>query len=331
MSADELHIAFTVSLTCWIIFGTGCFILLLILCMNCVKSLKGIKIKRSILYYSIIAIIAFAVNCITAPVYQQSDPTTHHYIIFQVSSLHLWTWGCLFTYLIFIERVKVTKNTFYASPNWVYTVSYILCILFVLFEIIEQSILVLFNLNMINADEYGLYLAICIWSIEAVDLILCIMLISVFVSKLMKATVNIRSFSEESDSLSNQLNHHQNKLLYVITKNSYLSIIAVLSTQFMLIYWIIYDLIFYWALSWYITHPNLHLWMHHIGYILWAVHCFIESLCIMLSFEFNKWWYQKCCGKSHTKCQSCCAKMVIRKSRLSIEHEYELQASLINP
>ena len=116
-------------------------------------------------------------NCITAPIYQQSDPTTHQYIIFQVSSLHLWTWGCLFTYLIFIERVKVTKNTFYASPNWVYTVSYILCILFVLFEMTEQSILVLFNLNMINADEYGLYLAICIWSVEAVDLILCIMLI----------------------------------------------------------------------------------------------------------------------------------------------------------
>eukprot|EP01084_Bolivina_argentea_P011602 21686_1 len=314
-----MHPAQIISLISWCICGIGTVALLLVSYWNHKK--QDSKINTSVLIYSSGAIISFFANCITAPIYQQSDSTYNYYLPCQVLSLHLWTWGCLFTYIVLIGRIKLTKATVYAPSNWVFILSYILVAIFFIFECTEQMVLIIFNYNVITPIQYGNYLAICIWSIEFVDLILCIMLITIFVKKLMLATITIGSNDIHCDG---GLNGHQCKLLYAITKTSFISIIAAVTAQLMLLYWVLFHLIFY-SFEIYFKKPNLYLWFHHIGYILWSLHCFIGSLMIFFSFTFNKNWYNFCCGKCHELCLSYCGKTAIRKSKV----DYELTSLLI--
>eukprot|EP01084_Bolivina_argentea_P286868 492175_1 len=319
MSTTPQHL----SLTCWSLSFLGCIGLLTVSFIN-YRRKSSKRIKSSITIFHFGAIIAFTLNCITAAIYQQSSNSDTHYLPLQVLSMHFWLWGCFFTYLLFIEKIKVTKDTVYASPAWVYVFAYILLALFFLFDVTEQTVVLLYGLGYIAPDKYGEYLGVCIWAIEVVDLILSVSLITVFVQKLMQATLAMGSNENHRNIQDFSLNNHQKELLTCISKVSYLSIIAISATQFMLLYWIVFQMVFYFYLGIYLTQPILHLWFHHGGYLLWAVHCFLGSLCVFLTLKQNHIWYKKCCGSCHRKCQLLCIKIAKSKTKKNYKLEERL-------
>ena len=125
------------------------------------------------------------------------------------------------------------------------------------------------------------------WGTEITDLILSVLLLILFISKLKQVTKSL------DDIKQNMFN--------IMAKIVILSTTMIVTTQITFTFSITLStfIAIYRDTSAYDPkHVNT---VNQIYVILKSITCFISSLCLFLFFEFTHKWYIKICGKSHNK------------------------------
>lgn len=285
--------------------------------------LDRIVATQSIQFISIVAIFMYAISCMTMA-YRLTKISS----IQQPSGIYQWTiiyilgisWriGQTLTYILFIKRLKyIFKSTKYKSSSMTYNILYILSIIFAAIEIIKNTLNYLWNKNTFNLKndyEYFEYNIVYIDYILSliIDSLLSIVLIYLFLSKLCRLNIDISMYEYEYNKKSiydNNNNHSLNKrqlnLLQIISRITVLSITTVLSSQLLMIFFV---------LVFFKKDKVLNLSIFWI--IFWSIDCIINSLCIFLSFDFAIKWYHLICYPF----DSCSIKICKRYTKNSVNH-----------
>ena len=104
--------------------------------------------------------------------------------------------------------------------------------------------------------------------------------------------------------IKDNMNSRQDKLLFLITRSLILSLIALITTNILVLFIYIFN-----------NYININIPFYWI-YVLWSLDMAINSLCLFLNFSFTTDIYKLFCNKFHNCCQNCiktCAALVIYK------------------
>merc|ERR1712176_1581738 len=98
------------------------------------------------------------------------------------------------------------------------------------------------------------------------------------------------------------INHKQENLIQIITKQTILSLCSTFTTQIWLLYYIPIVFIFANDSVDYDTKYKL----QKMSEVWGAIDCCVNALCVLLAFIFVADFYNKICGLCHSQCLKCC-------------------------
>ena len=285
-------------------------------------------------WFSSLGMISFTISAIfktyREALYSINNPPTIHTIYSSAIYSITWSLGQVFVYLLFIERLKYSfKTTKYASPKRYFYPFYIGIILFLITSITAAILSILYKEDVLSKIFYSdsgnaRNLAQCI-----IDLILSISLLYVFNKKLWKLNKDLCIFNanDHSDrclSINDprphkiSLNSRQEAVIKITSKLTIITCFAICSTQFLMLYSTTTFLI----CGYMDCHFGLeHNYLKPITEGLWGIDCFINCLCIYLSYGFYhaENMYYSCCGC----CDDCCIKCCNNCTQKKLEKEYK--------
>ena len=254
-------------------------------------------------------------------------------------------------YLLWVTRMKYCfLNTPYQPSTTTYKCMYIGIGLFFIFQMVMVLLLCLWQANVLNSSFLDLYDEINIIIKSFNHTIVSIALIYLFVSRLMRITVEVSedddyaydresSYNRESNEYlkstldkqslmsSNEikirteqpdLTDLQKSLIHIITKYTVLFTSMVVITEIYILFDVVLSGIYLFK-----ERENILLETWDIKWILLGIDCVIMSLSLLLTFEFSDKWYNVCCKLCHLYCKVCYsskAKHKISVYRLSKKH-----------
>ena len=248
---------------------------------------------------SIICIILFAISSATlAWMLQTMDAFTKWYIADVVYNI-FWSFGSISIYILFIKRLQLTfDGTKYAISERICALLYLGC---ASFEIIFMACMICYYLKLENTlthTQYDDIAGILIAAYQMIDFLLAVSVIIIFIKKLRKLSIEVGINDSNYDIQTNDpwLSRSQMKIVGRMSKITILSCVAILTTQSFLIY--------IGTLYW-VGEPKM---LNHIRYIYVTLDCIINSICVVLNFDFADEYYEKICF-----CESICTKLCAYK------------------
>lgn len=178
-----------------------------------------------------------------------------------------------------------------AIPKKIYRPLYFLSLSFIVTQTVMDICYYLsVHLNVLSTSQYNHIVSVIFIMLQAIDFVLSVSLIAIFVQRLRSLNIDIGI----NDPYHNQeLNDQQMKIVRSMSKSTVLSCIAILSSQCVFIYIAI--------LFWINDSDNL----GYTRFIMVAWDCIINSVCVILNFDFaDGCYYHLCCCFDY-----CCTKL----------------------
>ena len=255
--------------------------------------------------------------------------------VWQCLLVAIWNLSQLLIYaLLFLRLYHSFHGTLYAISNRTYSIFIGLCILYILSvigQIVYRAIVIQ---NYIDNKGYNWNKDLAMGfqiGFELVDLVISILLISLFINKMMIVTMDLRmsqSDSRMSDKLS-ILSREQQTLLDVTSKYFILSFIATLWTQIViLIYLVNYVIFLYHEMT-----VKTYMMIYDIGDIFWFSDGIVNPICLFLIFEVNDGWYRRLCRGCHAFSKLCFKKCTMRNVKRrygDVDKNNSMQLGLLN-
>ena len=249
--------------------------------------------------------------------------------------------SCISMYLVFLYKIQIAfQGTKYQISNKICYICYIVMVTMLVLKLIDSTVDALWGLEMLSSKLFNFWNVFYFVTLEAIDLLLSAVLISLFVKKLINITVDLgddepltkstdTTITDNSYSNANsvQLNNTQKGLLNVITKHCVLSITSVISAQ---IYFLTIAIIFTLYDFAHFNATNGETSALNIAFIFWGIDGLINCLCMCMNLDFNHKIYYVLCGKCHSYCKLWCSQRT--KSKIMYKHlkNEELKQQLIN-
>lgn len=204
-----------------------------------------------------------------------------------------WATGTISIYILFIKRLELTfVGTRHAIPNYVYYGLYFGCALFQA-QWISFAVVYYLNLtNIITTAQFELGAAINSTVGQIVDFALSVSIIVIFIRKLRDLSIEVRANGSDQLLNSHKLTQSQLKIVSSMSKVTILSIVCIVSTQCLFMF----SGIMFWMkmLTW-----------EDIETMLLVLDAIINSICVVLNFDFASIWYRRMC----CCCDYCCGKL----------------------
>ena len=269
-------------------------ILVISICYNHLeKSLEFIAI------WSIITIAFLGGSCgILAWRLQAIDSFIKWYVLNILYGI-LWASGTLCIYILFIKRLQLTfYGTKYDISKIVYKTLYFGCTLFIIIFLIPETCYYLRLQDIITVNQYNNIAVVTIVCEQIIDFALSVSLLIIFLQRLRRLNIET-GVNHGNVGKDLALNRLQIKIVSSMSKVTILSSVAIVSTQIFLIY----IGVLYW-----LGEPEM---LNNIRYALLALDVCINSICVILNFDFaNIWYHRLCCC-----CAYCCNKICAYKAR----------------
>eukprot|EP01084_Bolivina_argentea_P109254 195260_1 len=206
-----------------------------------------------------------------------------------------WHLAQTFTYLLFIYRIYYAfENTKYKTKSYIYTILIIGAVIFFMECIFLLVTYSLYRYKVISYDLLDTLNTIELISKSLIDLMLSIGMIKLFISKLLQISNEIKTSSDIDD--------FQHKiLLSIATKISILSIIALISTQILILSAAINCIVYIFSDDYYVE-----VFFYHEINVTYMTVCdsTINIICIYLTLPYNdsKKLYNKLCHGCDSLC-----------------------------
>ena len=279
----------------------------------------SIRYTYTAIVFFIISALMFSFNCLYK--YPANMNIILYKIIMDISGLS-WNLAQFFLYLLLFERV------YHAFQGTKYSVSKyaIIFFVFLLLSYLLSSIVVSLYQNFQSYQSNAWNVSSEIYAIgeEIIDLILSVYLITIFIHKLLRITVDLNDSESEKfvNSQIGVLNEEQKKLIHLMTKYFILSFVATLTTQL--------ESLLY-CVGYFVMQYDNYLTLY-ISWILWPIDCAVNSVCLFLIFEVNEKWYRKLCKGCHAFIKLWFKRTTKRKLRKKYfgDENVELEINLLN-
>ena len=299
-----------------------CLIILLMTWYN-IKILETTFSTKYIGYFGCFGLLCFSLSAIFKTyreILYDTPNTSKTSEIFASAMYSLnWCFGQCFTYLLFIERLKYSfKGTKYELSKRYFYPFYVGIALFIIISVTAQIIWILYKQDIIpfmfyNRSGNTRNLSQCI-----IDWILSISLLYVFLHKLWILNMDLSVFNV--NEASSVVNSRQESVIKIASRLTIISCIAIFTTQFLMIYSTITFLICYKNIECKYYNHNL----KPIVEGFWGIDCFINCLCIFMSFAFEnaEIMYYSLCRCCHQQCIKCCIYMTRKKMQKNqLQHQ----------
>ena len=290
---------------CWL------FMLTIIISYHCVTT----QPFKSAIKWSIVICVMFGFTCIEL---------SHHCKILngisfemQVVTSVLWTsaWrlGFIAIYILFFTRFQITfQNTNYPASKPTIIAFIILIITYILLQFVHLSLYILAQLSVIPYNIYAYFGVIKLIFEIVIDLALSIGLICLYIKRLWQLHIDIGS-NDVDDIQQNKrtkpysLKPTQWKIVRALSKMLILSVLPITSSQLALFY----DLVTYILRLIHGQNYTVYTRVELLFFSYIIVDSMINSLCILLSFDFMNKWYYRLCGNL----DNCCVKIIHNRSK----------------
>ena len=274
--------------------------------------------------WSILSISLLASSCIILAWRLETKNLFIEMYIINVLFGILWALGTVSIYILFIKRLHLTfYGTKWNISKNMYRLLYFGCALFLMVFIMADISYYMKLGGTISENNYTDMAVLNIILQQIIDFVLSITLMTIFIQRLRRLNIEIgvndnnfdKNKSIQSDST---LNKSQMMIVSSMSKVTILSCVAIISTQVFLIY----EGIIYWL--------GTPVMLNNIRYLLVALDCSINSICVVLSFDFANRFYNRLCCCCDYGCQRLCtyqAKKQLddhRVTLLQLEKPYEL-------
>lgn len=234
-----------------------------------------------------------------------------------------WSSGEALTHILFLWRLhKTFYGTKYQSSMTVFKLCYIGIATFIILQIGVIIVRTLWNLFILNnANLYSLLLFILESSMVLLDLMISVILVSLFTKKLFAVNCSLSDINNTTFSTKRiKLTESQSSLISVISKYTILSIIAIGTSS---IIQMIQSCV---QILWFFEHneKNITYIMMLSYWYLWPVDIIINIWCIYLNLEHSQKQYDFCCGKLQIYCNLWCKSIAKKKIEKYVDLEYIL-------
>eukprot|EP01084_Bolivina_argentea_P110893 197957_1 len=287
-----------------------CLLLLIYLCHQIEKNKSKITIFK-IRLFAICGVLFHFISILCALIGETISKTEKNSIYwygfpFAIVSI-AWATATVSIYLLFIYRIfSIFKDSVYKSSIYVYISLYGLCAIYYVCQIMETVLEILGIFDIATDSLTSDVFAICSPIELFCDITLSISLLIMFVRKLLTVHRNV-----SGGALVNNKDVAQSKLLYLISKQSILTILAIVTTDICLIY----DTCLAYVLDKKSEMSiNTQYTLHLIGMALFVMDSFINTITIVLSFSFANHIYEKFC----CLCRSICDKYCLTNATINI-------------
>eukprot|EP01084_Bolivina_argentea_P069585 126592_1 len=295
-----------------------------------------IELSDRIKLYCILSCISFTIACIAQVVFLHDfnddllliSKGSDMYSIFIQINIGLngigWALGEYFLYSLFITRLYCTyKDSIFKVATYMYIILYIPLLIF-LFCQIAITLLGLsvyhVDLTHITPEKYSFYSEILTHISATIHFSISSILVYMFSYRLLKLFImcaknNVRQrISIMNDFTINYtvdyndlyFNPNQESLINIVIKHTILSSTAIISSQIFFNISLILISLFNHLYS----HLNHYQKVAQMNFIMLAIDCFVNCLCMFLSFKFKDKWYLGLCSIYHNICKWCCTKCV---------------------
>ena len=298
-------------------FVCGIIILLVLFGMKCFTFSRDNTVSTSMISFAILASILYALSSLFSGLYWiciigyiNNVLFKHFCDLFQIFCWHL---GQVMVYFYLLIRLymgfKGTVHSIQRSTSCslcILLCLYLFACLIVLSELVWY--IIWYSTESINDPDNFPYHDEFVYTYKsialAVDLLLSIALLWIFINKLRKISESLNAMIDNDHDLSSNENSHNDSALVnerktletqneniqtVMAKVLVLGILLVIISQIVLILSL---------LNWIINSVN-----DNIFTIIYAwlkgFHTFMASLSVFLGFEFTHNWYNCCCGPCH--------------------------------
>ena len=300
-----------------------CISILCIL-LHQMRSFKATKIHTTIKSFSIISVLFYCISLSSLLYASIINDTVYWFNSYYGICVIFWAAANSNVYILFMIRIRlIFVNTIYSPRICIY----VSILTFVIIYFLCELMIGIFELFFPPTNELFQVMNI-IFFVELIsDFIVSIWLISLFLNKLIKVLMTQMKHGDDIKSDSMNLDR-QSKLLKLITKQTILSSFGTVSTQIWLFYSIFLVVVFGFYKN--ASYP-LKFGLEMFSDICCIFDCTVNSLVILLAFDFlEKKYYRPCCHRCHKCCVKCCLKCVENKrADLEMESLSQLQTELL--
>eukprot|EP01084_Bolivina_argentea_P147452 257979_1 len=233
------------------------------------------------------SILFLAISCITEIYSRTLDSVKWTRICF-ISTQCTWAIAIITSHLLFIRQLYVIYNkscSGMAISNLIYIILYTFITLFASFMFTKSILIKFLDWSHLTPIEYGKISASMIYGSSLADLVITIIILYLFNSKLSKTM--------KHSSIKLHSPRKYEKLFNVRLKHTILSAFGVISSQLYLISWTITALIWY---NYKGKNKMNYVYDLHITTITFRnISCITNSLVILFNFHFGTRYYDCCC------------------------------------
>jgi len=276
-------------------------------------------------YFSVFALLFFTLSTaantylrITSGYKHEDD--LNHWISSIVYSL-TWALGQSFVYLLFIERLKYSfKGTRYAHPQRYFLKFYVMIALFLIDSTVFQVIFALKHLGVIKGPFVLHSGEVRDIGQTLIDCVLSIGLLYEFNRKLFVLQRDVTKYD-----LALRTNMTQSAIMQIAARLTVISSFAIVSTQLLMLYTtVVYEYCLYADCQ-----SVKYSYLKPIADAFWSIDCFINCLCIFLSFDFVSSMdaYYAMCWICDSQCIKCCAEIAERSLQDSL---HDMRQPMLN-
>ena len=286
MAQADLSLVITVIL-CYIGLFIYCFLVVSILFYHIGRPLKFIGV------WSILSITLSAVFYATLAWKLQTTSSFESLYIARMLYSLFWVTGTISIYILFIERLQITfLGTNHAISSYVYYGLYFGCALFLLHWFGFATCYYLQLTKTITSTQYYFAEGITTTIGLIIDFVLSVSIIAIFIQKLKELSIEVGANGNDKLLNKDSLSRSQMKIVSSMSKVTILSTVAIVSTQCLFLL----SATMYWMQT---TELN------NFQVMLLVIDAIVNSICVVLNFDFaGKWYRRMCCC-----CDYCCAKL----------------------
>eukprot|EP01083_Nonionella_stella_P164782 546506_1 len=294
-----------------LIFGFICCMVLLLTLFFILYRFYYIrnKVSNRIKIYSILSLTFFLFAQLTNHFYvilvklpgTQITPFTQNLWGVYNSS---WSFGYLFTYLLFFERLKQTfSGSVHEMTLTSITIFYALAFCFIISQQSISIVWLAFVLKVFDLHRFNAVYTPALYTKFIMDLLLNIYIVYLFCRKIFKLTLDrTKSITPSSRRNINTFkNRHSHKIFDILIRYFLLTSWTVLSTQLFTVSQIVLSV----AIGHVTTNGSYSFYYqaYYFHFTLGIMDSMVSVCYIILTFPFAKKCYNKLCNSMHYKCR----------------------------
>eukprot|EP01084_Bolivina_argentea_P097178 174710_1 len=262
--------------------------------------------------WTVAAIILLVATCVLGGWFLITTDNINHIILASIFPV-TWQCGLISIYILCIKRLRITfSGTKYDSPNKIYIAMYCACGIFGLCLIAQRISYTIHLCGMMSEMWYDFVTFVVIIVEEVVDVVLSISLVGLFIRKLRQLTLDINLKAscddvelDDMQSVQNSLlSAKQLKIITSMSKLTILSSIIIISTEC----YFLYLGIVYW-----LGVPQK---LNAIRWMCFSLNVMVNSICLVLNFDFAETLYNRLCCHFHYCCRKICAYQTKRQQNV---------------